>query len=432
MTRTLEPLLLPPITTDDPAPTQRTWRPQSERVALALLVAAIVFQPILRPSGPGNSSPVDLLTVAAIIAAVRWASITHRKLYTPYAVPVALFIIAGAASGLAGPLPSTALIDLVVEILLFFWCTAAVNVLGSARALRVALLAWSWSGMGWAVVVAVAHFAHLTGLEGLTAADGNRVLFTFGDPNYAAAYWCTTLFVAYAAKTPSRRWLRYAGYGALVWALVLTESNGGALELLAGMAFLVVVRAHRRRGWVGVVTVVLVLGLAVGAEATWLPLSRIRTLAATSGQPLLVNSLGRSAQSSSQRGQLISESLQIYERSPEIVGFGPATTKTLLTRWQYPYAKEVHDDYLAALVERGPIGALGILLLVGSVAVRAGPLARRRLPAAYLVAVPRPAGLVAALVSLGLAASYYEILHFRFVWLLFAIVAALARQARST
>ena len=40
-----------------------------QRTAMVTLVAAIIFQPILHPSGPGNISPVDLFTVASVISA---------------------------------------------------------------------------------------------------------------------------------------------------------------------------------------------------------------------------------------------------------------------------------------------------------------------------------------------------------------------------
>ena len=48
-------------------------RGSAERVALLTLTAAFVFQPILHPSGPANTSPVDLLVVLSIVAAAIWA-----------------------------------------------------------------------------------------------------------------------------------------------------------------------------------------------------------------------------------------------------------------------------------------------------------------------------------------------------------------------
>jgi O-Antigen ligase len=416
--------LLEPVEPRGPA------RGSTERTAMLALTAALIFQPILHPSGPGNSSPVDLFTLTAVLTGAIWAFSGHHKLRAPYFIPMALFVAAGAASGLFGPLPTTSLLTLLTDLLLFAWCTTAVNVLTAPRAMRVALAAWCWSGIFWAGLVIAAWLGHITPLEGLSAADGNRVLFTFGDPNYAATYWDTTIFVVYAARTPAKRWMRIAGYSMLLGALALTESNGGVLALGVGVFFLLLVRSHRRSGWVGVAATTLVTGLAVGGFFTAVPLNSIRQWAATSNQPLLVNSIGRSAQSSSERGQLITESKQLYEVSYGVVGLGPASTKPLLTQWLYPYANEAHDDWLAALAERGVVGLLGLVLLVASAAIRAGPIIARPLSAGYAAAVPLPAGLVAGLLALSVNSFYEEIFHFRFLWALLAVVAVLGKDAR--
>jgi hypothetical protein len=174
----------------------------------------------------------------------------------------------------------------------------------------------------------------------------------------------------------------------------------------------------------------LVIGIAVGGFFTAVPLNSIRQAAAASNQALLVNSIGRSAQSSYERGVLITETKQLYQLSDGALGLGPASTKPLLTRWLFPYANEAHDDYLAVLVERGPVGLLGLLLLAGSAAYRAAPIIRRPLSARFAAAVPVPAGLVAGLLALSVNSFYEEILHFRFLWALLGIVAVLGKDAR--
>lgn len=420
----------PPVPMLEPVGGPNPRRGTTQRTAMLTLTLAFIFQPILRPAGPGNSSPVDIFTVASIVTAAIWATSGHQKLRAPYFIPVALIVAAGAASGLAGLVPGTSLLALADDLLLFTWCTTVVNVLSAPRAMRWALAAWSWSGIFWAGLVVCAWIGHITPLEGLLAADGNRVLFTFGDPNYASTYWDTTIFVVCAARTPSKRWMRVIGYILLVWALALTESNGGVLALGVGVSFLLLVRVYRKRGWAGSVALAVVMGLSVGGFFTAVPLSSIRQWAATSNQPLLVNSLGRSAQSSAERGLLITEAKQLYQLSDGVLGLGPASTKPLLTLWLFPYANEAHDDWLAVLVEGGVVSLFGLLLLACSAASRAGPIIRRPLSARYAAAVPVPAALVAALLCLGVNSFYEEILHFRFLWALLGIVAVLGRDAR--
>jgi lipopolysaccharide/colanic/teichoic acid biosynthesis glycosyltransferase/O-antigen/teichoic acid export membrane protein len=402
-------------------------RGSAERAAVYTLVTAVVFQPILHPTGPGNSSPVDILTVATIVTALVWLAGTHRKLRAPYFLPVALYVAAGAASGLVSSQPGTALVTIAVDALLFAWCLAVVNVLSAPRAMRYAVKAWSWSGIAWAAISILAWLGHISAIEGLTAAEGNRVMFTFGDPNYASWYWGSTILVVYAARTPAKRWIRVTGYLLLMWALILTESNGGVLALCAGVTFLLVIRGYRRHGWAGVVATGLTIALA--AIAFFAALPHIRQFAADSNQALLVNSLGRSAQSSSERSLLIRESVQLYDRSDGVLGIGPASTKPVTAAGLYPYVDEAHDDYLAAFSERGVLGLFALLLLAASAASRASPIIRRRLSAPFAAAVPRPAGIVAALITVGFNSFYEEVQHFRVLWLLLAIVAVLGRDA---
>jgi lipopolysaccharide/colanic/teichoic acid biosynthesis glycosyltransferase/O-antigen/teichoic acid export membrane protein len=422
------------MTMTRPAATPRKASPtlargSAQRAAVITLVIAVIFQPVLHPTGPGNSSPVDVLLLASIVTAMVWLAGTHQKLRAPYVIPVALFIAAGAASGLVSPLPTLALTTVAIDILLFAWCTTVVNVLSAPRAMRCALVAWSWSGIFWAALFVAAWAGHITPLEGINPAEGNRLASTFGDPNYASWYWDATIFVIFASRTPGKRWMRFAGYAILVWALALTESNGGVLALGTGITFLLMVRNYRRHGWAGAIATGLVAGLAVGTFFTAVPLNSIRQWALTSNQALLVNSIGRSAQSSNERGLLVQETIQLYERSDGALGLGPMSAKPLLAQWYYPYSNEAHDDFLAALCERGVLGLFALLLLCGCVVARASPILRRPLSAPMAAAVPAPAGLVASVLAIGVSSFYEEVLHFRPLWLLFGIIAVLGWDA---
>jgi O-antigen ligase len=213
----------------------------------------------------------------------------------------------------------------------------------------------------------------------------------------------------------------------LLWSLVLSESNGAAVELVAGVALLFCVGVYHKQGLVNAMALLMVAVVAVVVFLQVAPIVTVQTWARDSGQSLLVNTLGRSNSSSAQRSALIDEALSLYA-SDGLLGSGPSTTKALLFDRQYPYAKEAHDDYLAALVERGPLGVLGVVLLVISAAWRAGTVLRGPPSLSFAAQIPRPVGLVAALVALGVAGTYYEVMHFRFLWLLLGLVAVLASR----
>ena len=105
------------------------------------------------------------------------------------------------------------------------------------------------------------------------------------------------------------------------------------------------------------------------------------------------------------------------------------STKQLLANWYYPYSNEAHDDWLAALGERGVLGLLALLMLAGCVVSRAGPVLRRPLSAPMAAAVPAPAGIVAAVLAIGVNSFFEEVLHFRTLWLLFGITPCSAEDA---
>ena len=152
---------------------------------------------------------------------------------------------AGAASGLVGPLPGLALTSLATDVLLFAWCTVVVNVLSTPHAMRYAMAAWSWSGVIWAAVVVCAWLGHITPLEG-DLSRGKP-----GDVHLRRPELCRHvldgdhlrgLFHPHAIG-PVDEVHRYV---LLAWALILTESNGGALAVGAAIFFLLLLRSYRK------------------------------------------------------------------------------------------------------------------------------------------------------------------------------------------
>jgi O-antigen ligase len=168
----------------------------------------------------------------------------------------------------------------------------------------------------------------------------------------------------------------------------------------------------------GLLSVILVSGATFQA----ISLGQVQSWADRTRQPLLVNSIGRSSQSASERGTLIHESWELFTTNP-FLGSGPSTTKAVLTARNAPYQKEAHDDYLGALVEEGVLGLGALLFLFVTVATRAARMLYRGVAAEVLEVLVHPEGLVAALASVFVAGLYYETLHFRFVWILFALIA---------
>jgi hypothetical protein len=134
--------------------------------------------------------------------------------------------------------------------------------------------------------------------------------FTFGDHNAAGLYSVLSLLVIFAARRP-RRW------------------RWRAPAIALSLAPLVAIRS-----------------LALFAER-----HQLVEAAHSSRYTLVRNSLGREAQSSSERAELAKQTF--LWRTSGLVGRGPVSTQQTLRDEQVPYPREAHNEWVVALVERG-------------------------------------------------------------------------------
>lgn len=381
----------------------------------------ILTLPLLRPSGPGNTSIADVGVLVAVAAVLFWAASDGRRLAFPYLPAVGVMAAGGALAALR--VGGVGALTVVQDLFVLAWAVALANACREPAVLRTALRTWALSGVGWAAVMLVGVVAQIPALSGVTAAEGSRASLTFGDPNVAASYFVVSLLVLRAARVPSRAGLRLACCGLLVAAVVFTGSNGGTLTLLVTVTVGWVLAVRARRGAIAAVAAGCLAVLVAVTVASTVSLADVATRAQRSA-PLLRDSIGRTDESQGSRQTLGVETLNLWY-ADSLLGFGPSGTKNALAAQQSPYVKEAHDDYVAALVERGIIGAVGMLLLVGTLLARGVRVARRPLFPAHAAAVPRPELLLAAVLATLLASALYEILHFRHVWALYGVVAAL-------
>jgi O-antigen ligase/polysaccharide polymerase Wzy-like membrane protein len=385
------------------------------------IVLAVCALPLLRPAGPGNTGLVDVGVVVAMVVAVLWLSGHRHPVRFPYALPVALGIVAGALGGLAA---GGGLLALSQDLFLFGWTLAIANLGRSPALLGTLVRAWGLSVTGWAALLIAGVLGHVAWLSGQSGLDGSRAALTFGDPNLAADYFLVGLLVLRAAQVPRRRSLRLLCCAVVVVAIVLTGSNGGLTALVfatVGGWLFRLVRAGRAPA---AVLAACLLACAAVAAASTVDVTGIAARARDSA-PVLRDSIGREAESGGSRQTLVREAFSLWLSNDSPVGVGPGGTKAALQAEQAPYVKEAHDDYLAAVVERGLLGGVALVWLVGLVVVRARRIGRRdALRPEFAAVLPRPELLGAAAGAVLLSALFYEVLHFRHVWALFGLIAA--------
>jgi O-antigen ligase len=303
------------------------------------------------------------------------------------------------------------------------WCAAVMSACRKPASLSIVLRTWSWSAVGWATFLLAAVLTHHHALAGVSRANGGRAALTFDHPNMAANYFFVSLFIVLLTRSPRNRLGRVAACAALLAALVVTGSNAAllGLPLAAGVAAFVAIR--RRSDSVAALAVVLTIVLLGGLGVAVLQ-QRVMTKIHQSNNTLVHYSVARGSRSAAARQQLFAQEYELF-RTGSLLGRGPASTRLTLGSSTATTVKEAHDDYLATLVERGALGFVGLMLLIGAVVIRAVSIDSRRLSAGFRRVVPSTAPLVGALVAMAVSAFTHEVLHYRNLWALLGILAAI-------
>lgn len=408
-------------------------RPAADGGVLPVLVAITVcLLPFLAPPGSGNTSPMDLGIGAAIVVAAIWTAKARLPVAFPYAVGVGGLMLGGALAAVTAGAPLSSVLVLLQDLVLLLW--GAVLALGRHQVAIVAgaTKAWARFAPSYASVMLVAYLAGFDRIAGVSADNGVRASYTFGDPNLAGNYLVMSLFVMAACARPRNRLLRCYGYGVVLAATMFTGSNGALLTLGLGLVLALAVHRYRAAGAVAGIAVLALTGalvvLLMGFIVPRVDVDALREQAASS-IPLLRDSVARSGDSSSERATIVREGLHRWYAG-DLTGYGPGQTKATFIAVQAPYPKEAHDDYLAALLERGVVGVLGLVVLVAAIGARCARLVTCDLPAAYARLVPRWWLLAVIGPMMAVSGTFYEVLHFRHLWTWLGIVAALTLVAR--
>jgi hypothetical protein len=394
---------------------------------VAMMGLTTCLLPFLVPAGPGNTAAADAGILLCIVLGILWAGREHLPIKLPYATGVAGLMLGGAFAAYISVAPVGTGLVMIQDLLLFAWGAALALGRHNPAIVRAVTVSWCRTASIYSTVMVAAYLVGFSPLTGVSAKDGVRAPYTFGDPNLAGNYLVVSLFVIAACKHPRSPGVRKIAYFFVLLAIGFTGSNGAMLTLLVGLVLAVAVTSYRRRGAVAGVAVLataaLAGGLLAGLVLPRVDLTQLREEAAGS-IPLLRDSFGRSANSSGERATIVREGASLFLQG-DAAGYGPARTKATLEATQAPYVKEAHNDYLATLLERGVIGGIGLLLFGIAMFARCLRLVFGKLPKAYAELVPRPWLLAVVGPVMATAAGFYEVLHFRHLWTWLGLVAAL-------
>ena len=407
----------------DPAERGLAAIPRGDRLPVVMVALGIALPAAAATEGPRHVSPEDIIMAGGVLATLLWASATRAKLHLPYAIPMGIMVLAGCLAALFGIAPRAGAVAIVQDVFLLCWCAAVMNACRKPASLGIILRTWSWSAVGWATFLLFAVLTHHHGLAGISHADGGRAELTFDHPNMAANYFFISLFVVVLSRSPRNRLGRVAACAVLLGALVVTGSNAALLGLpiAAGIAGYVAIRRYSDSVTALAVVMTIVL---VGGLGTAVVQKRVVESIHRSNNKFVHYSVARSSRSASARQQLFAQEYELF-RTGSLLGRGPASTRLTLGTSTATTVKEAHDDYLATLVERGALGFVGLMLLIGTIIIRASNIDPRRLSAGFRRVVPSTAPLIGALVAMAVSAFTHEVLHYRHFWALLGILAAI-------
>jgi O-antigen ligase len=405
------------------------------------LAAAVALLPLLVPRGPGNTSPADLFAGVFLLLALLALAQRGRRLRVPAAGAIALILVGSVVALALSSQPDVGLLTLLVDTYLLLLFIAITNHLGgehAERLLRLVLIVWTVAALVWAAVLLAGYFHLLPGgvehLLQIRANSRRGAGVSRNNPNLAASYLLTSLFVLLASPWPRSRLLRLLAAGWLLWAMFVTGSLGGLLGLVVGCgawALGTYLRGGRTvrqvQGLAGVALLLGAFGLAglvVAAGVPRLGLADVNAVSQQAKGGALSNSVGRADKSFA--GRLVLWSEAVVKTGPRtIVGVGPGEAKEELQISNGSVSNDtgtltthsMHSDYLGFLIERGILGEAGLLLLYAALA--------RRVWQVLLVGRRRRIGVAAlgiAVVANAADSLFHETFHFRHAIVLFGLL----------
>jgi O-antigen ligase len=403
------------------------------------LVLIVCLIPVVVPSGPARLAFVDGVIVLGLAAFAVSILMRRQAVRVPFMAPVLLISVGSLAAVVNAESPGAAFLTMAQDAYLFLWFIMLVHLLRD-RDLTALQVTWIVVANIIAVVgiVIVLTQGHLT-LADIIKPKGKRAYGTFYDPNMFAGYLVMSLFFVLSMGRRLPFLARWGSILVLSLCMVATKSNGAMLSLVVGLGAWLLVRARTRRIPPAALAAIALLVVSLGLFALWLNAG----VGVGSSQLSALQSgsfLARSSHSAAGRFTIWRNLQETYAKSP--LGIGPGNSRWLTLsiedrlRPNSLQAKEAHNDYLAYAIERGPLGLLGLLALLGSAFGKLMAASRRREDESGGAGTPDTMGPLVAAAAGALAASVthaltIEVLHFRHFWLLMAVICAIeAKRAR--
>jgi len=395
-----------------------------------LTVLYLWLLPIQRLMLPFGLTVADLVLILLTLYSFGRAWRTHRRLNFPLLLPMWLILLSSLIATLVGFAHPDSIIAIVQEIYIFVWFLALTNLLRTFppsdldRLLKV-----------WCVVACLESVTTLMGMfrvgpsafyikptldphtmrDPNAGADLTRSIGTFVNANAVGVYLSVSFFALLATSWPI--WLRLTLGGWIFAGMFGTGSNGALLSTAGSFVLLVgvylIVQNRRDIKLLGAV-----MGMGMGIAAVVLFMlgfspSLLSGVGLDARDPLLFQTLGRVSHSLATRLDIGAWAWETYRR--HLWGTGPNSFASL--------GGSLHSDYIAFWFERGPLGIIGWLWLIGATLLRSLQVVSQLVDRHRRWQV---LALGAGFLACAMNAFTHEVSHMRQVWTLLVFLFALS------
>ncbi len=387
-------------------------------ILASLTIATLPYERIM---GPASLRIVDGVVVLLCLAMTfsYWRS--RKRIVFPLVIPMLFILASSLVASMLGFAYVVNIIAMVQEIYLWVFLVMMTNLLLQLNTKERDTILMIWTIVACLIalttVMGMLHigpsmFYEIPQRDRYQFEGFDRGVGTFINPNAAAAYLSSSFFVAIGAPLPvvwrilACGWIFVGMYG--------TGSNGAMGTTVISLGLLAVVFSMLRwrrsaLGWAAVGSLGMAVALFLLERAPMLLPQNF-----SSGDGLLSTSATRAARALLLRFQLWTAGWREFQKRPW--GFGPNSASEIQA--------SLHNDYLAFLFERGPVGLIGwILLLLEPLiyVIRAALQSQGDRKHQWQILA-----LGAGFLANGMNAAVHELSHTRQLWLLMAFIFAQA------
>jgi hypothetical protein len=395
------------------------------------LLGMLILLPVNIFHFPFNLELVDIWVLMAL--PVFWLSFLpghQTRISLPYTFAILFILIGSFASTFAAPNPSMSIIVILKEIYLFVWFVTVTALLSGLNARDLRRIMFVWAGtviLHGLLIISQFLFPDIwrmaTGFAGQATAyahfrpSGLFISEKAGDAN-KAAFFQLLGFVPLVLAKPSKRIAIFLGI-LLFSSILATGSMGATIAFIAGLGVAVMVISLSGHL---VLTIKILARLAIIISLLGGVLFFIISENQRYQDHLERILFERAEKSSGGRLDLWQRGIDVYlDSNLFLLGIGPGNFRVVDPAMRN---NQLHSDFIAFSVERGLLGALGLLLFATLAVSRAAYMVQicNKYPDRSQLA---PVVFLGAIIATTVESLTHQIFHFRALWLVLAFQEAL-------